>query len=185
MGQLDAWASREAVRLLSSRPQRLAHARAVAHRAAGLTQIVGADAELLVAAAWVHDVGYAPELAGTGFHPLDGARHLARLGVCHRLRDLVARHSCSIVEARLRGLDSELAAFPDEGGPVRDALWYCDMTTSPKGEAVTLEQRLSDIQSRYGDGVVSAATEEARPYLEEAIDRTARRLREIGQERQL
>ncbi len=30
----------------------------------------------LVAAAYLHDIGYAPELAITGFHPLDGARHL-------------------------------------------------------------------------------------------------------------
>jgi hypothetical protein len=31
-----------------------------------------------VAAAWLHDIGYAPAIAesGTGFHPLDGARYL-------------------------------------------------------------------------------------------------------------
>jgi HD superfamily phosphodiesterase len=34
------------------------------------------DGELLVGAALLHDIGYAPELVGTGFHPLDGARCL-------------------------------------------------------------------------------------------------------------
>lgn len=38
------------------------------------------DRDLLVAAAWLHDIGYAPELRDTGFHPLDGARHLEALG---------------------------------------------------------------------------------------------------------
>jgi hypothetical protein len=41
--------------------------------------------EVLVAAAWVHDIGYAPELLATGFHPLDGARYLTGLGVPERV----------------------------------------------------------------------------------------------------
>lgn len=28
----------------------------------------------LVVAAWLHDIGYAPEIGHTLFHPLDGAR---------------------------------------------------------------------------------------------------------------
>jgi hypothetical protein len=37
---------------------------------------------MLVAAAILHDVGYAPDLATTGFHPLDAARvpHRPRRG---------------------------------------------------------------------------------------------------------
>ena len=38
----------------------------------------------LVAAAWLHDIGYAPELVETGFHPLDGARYLRREGLMNR-----------------------------------------------------------------------------------------------------
>jgi HD superfamily phosphodiesterase len=30
----------------------------------------------VVTAAWLHDIGLAPDLRDTGFHPLDGARFL-------------------------------------------------------------------------------------------------------------
>jgi hypothetical protein len=51
------------------------------------------------ATAWLHDIGYAPDLALTGLHGLDGARYLrdsqhADAMVCR----LVARHSYAIVE---------------------------------------------------------------------------------------
>jgi hypothetical protein len=48
------------------------------------------DREILVAAAWLHDIGYAPGLAETGFHPLDGARWLRTAGFGDRLAGLVA-----------------------------------------------------------------------------------------------
>ncbi|WP_394378549.1 hypothetical protein [Saccharopolyspora spinosa] len=32
--------------------------------------------DTLVAAAWLHDIGYSPEIGHTHFHPLDGARWL-------------------------------------------------------------------------------------------------------------
>ena len=38
-------------------------ARGVAARARTLKPSLGADAELFVAAAWLHDIGYLPELA--------------------------------------------------------------------------------------------------------------------------
>jgi hypothetical protein len=38
------------------------------------------EREVLVAAAHLHDLGYAPALVETGFHALDGARHLLALG---------------------------------------------------------------------------------------------------------
>jgi hypothetical protein len=41
-----------------------------------LTAVLGADTDLLEAAAWLHDIGYAPGLAVTGLHALDGARYL-------------------------------------------------------------------------------------------------------------
>ena len=34
----------------------------------------------LVASAWLHDIGYAAGLQETGFHPVDGARHLRSAG---------------------------------------------------------------------------------------------------------
>src|ERR1700709_226024 len=40
----------------------------------------GIDADLLVAAAWLHDIGYAEAVTDSGFHPLDGARFLRGRG---------------------------------------------------------------------------------------------------------
>ena len=55
-------------------PRRWAHVQGVAARALSLAPVLGADAGLLEAAAWLHDIGYAPGLAVTGLHALDGAR---------------------------------------------------------------------------------------------------------------
>jgi HD superfamily phosphodiesterase len=51
------------------------------------------DGELLAGAALLHDIGYVPELAHTGFHALDDARYLRRVGGSGRLVNLVAHHS--------------------------------------------------------------------------------------------
>ena len=69
-------------------------------RARSLAPVLGADADLLEANAWLHDIGYAPGLAVTGLHALDGARYLrdaqhADAMLCR----LVAHHSCAIIEA--------------------------------------------------------------------------------------
>jgi hypothetical protein len=75
-------------------------------------------------------------------------------------------------------LDTELAEFPDEETPVRDALWFCDLTTSPDGMPTTLEQRVAEIERRYGpDDVVSCFVRWAWPELKAAVDRTEERLR--------
>lgn len=64
-----AWEIAEA-ELALPLPRRWAHSQGVAARAASLTTVVGDRAELLVSAAVLHDVGYAPRLAVAGFHPL-------------------------------------------------------------------------------------------------------------------
>jgi hypothetical protein len=149
-----------------------------AERIAG---VFGADGAELVAAAWLHDVGYAPELVVTGLHALDGAWFLRAAGWPRRVYELVAHHSCAMLEAELRGLARELAEFTNEATPVRDALWYCDMTTGPTGERVTVEQRLAEIAERYGPGdVVTRFVEVARDELVGAVERTQSRLRAAG-----
>lgn len=50
----------------------------VASRADEIGYVVSEDTDVLVAAAWLRDIGYAPEVVDTGFHPLDGARWLRR-----------------------------------------------------------------------------------------------------------
>ena len=105
---------------------------------------------MLVAAAYLHDIGYAPEVAVTGFHPLDGARHLRALGY-ERLAGLVTHHTGARHEARLRGLHEELTEFGDETSLVSVALAYCDLTTGPDGERMTPGQRLLNVAARYGE----------------------------------
>jgi putative nucleotidyltransferase with HDIG domain len=93
------WASQVAQDKLESLPGRWAHVQGVARKARTLRAIAGQDADLLEAAAILHDVGYAPDIAVTGFHPLDGASYLADLGAPARLVDLVAHHSFAFLEA--------------------------------------------------------------------------------------
>lgn len=84
----------------------------VAEKAERVAVFLALSDGALVAAAWLHDVGYAPEVADTGFHPLDGARYLAGLGTDERVVNLVGRHSYAILEAEFRGFGRRLAAFP-------------------------------------------------------------------------
>jgi hypothetical protein len=132
-------------------PRRWRHVQAVAAQADRLSWLPDVSGELLVAAAWLHDIGYAPRLADTGFHPLDGARFLRDQGAGVRLASLVAHHSCAVHEARVRGLEEALLAeFEREDSPTYDALVFCDLTTGPDGEPLTYQARMSEIEQRYG-----------------------------------
>jgi putative nucleotidyltransferase with HDIG domain len=149
----------------------------VAGKAEQVAASLSLDGQALVAAAWLHDVGYAPDVIDTGFHPLDGACYLAGRGAPKRVVNLVARHSYAILEAELRGVGRWLAAFSDEGGALRDALWYCDLTTSPDGEPVGAGQRIGEIKERYGPGdIVTRFITEGESELLAAVERTERRL---------
>jgi HD superfamily phosphodiesterase len=132
---------------------------------------------VLIAAAWLHDIGYAPQIALTGFHPLDGARYLRTIGTDERVVALVAHHSCARFEAELRGLGRTLDAFEREQGAVADALVYADMVTGPQGRPLTVDQRLADIFERYPEGsVVRTAISQAAGELRAAVLRTEIRL---------
>jgi HD domain len=153
-------------------PRRWAHVQGVAMRARSLAPVLGADAGLLEAAAWLHDIGYAPGLAATGFHPLDGARYLRDAQHAHALLcRLVAHHSCAIVEAGERGLADVLSReFEPAPDALSSVLTFCDMTTSPDGEPVPVEQRLAEIQHRYGPGhLVSRSIQRATPMILSAV----------------
>ena len=111
MDTLASWAQQLARALLQEElRRRWAHVQGVAARARGLAPVLGADADLLEAAAWLHDVGYAPGLVTTGLHQLDGARYLRDAQHADAmLCGLVAYHSCAIVEAGECGLVEVLA----------------------------------------------------------------------------
>src|SRR6266571_1273193 len=140
--------------LADSLPRRWSHVQGVAARARTLNPSLGTDADLIEAAAWLHDIGYLPELAHTGLHGLDGARYLR--DVQHAdpmLCRLVAHHSCAIIEAEERGLADVLRReFETPSQPFADALTFCDMTTSPDGQPINVDRRLAEILHRYGSG---------------------------------
>ncbi len=161
-------------------PRRWAHVQGVAAQARSLAPILGDAADLLEAAAWLHDIGYSPELAETGFHPLDGARYLRDAHFADPvLCGLVAHHSCAVIEAGQRGLADVLRReFPPAGMVLNEALAYCDMTTTPDGATVSVHDRISEIAERYGPGsVVGRFIREAEPCLVASVTATAHRLR--------
>jgi HD superfamily phosphodiesterase len=89
-------------------PGRWRHVQGVGARGEEITARLGLPDDVLASAAWLHDIGYGPALVETGFHPLDGARFLRRIGTDDRLARLGAHHSCAVNEARVRGLEWEL-----------------------------------------------------------------------------
>ena len=174
MSTMASWAQQLARELLHEPlPRRWAHVQGVAARARGLAPVLSADAELMEAAAWLHDIGYAPGLATTGLHQLDGARYLrdtqhADAMLCR----LVAHHSCAIIEAGERGLADVLSSEFDPAPEVlASVLTCCDMTTSRDGEPVPVEQRLAEIHDRYGPGhLVSRSIQRATPMILRAVE---------------
>src|SRR2546429_8859853 len=174
-----SWAQHLARELLKHpTPRRWAHRQGVAARARGLAPVLGADADLLEAAAWLHDIGYAPSLATTGLHQLDGARYLrdaqhADAMLCR----LVAHHSCAIIEAGERGLADVLSSeFEPAPYVLASVLTCCDMSTSPDGEPVRVERRLAEIHDRYGSGhLVSRSIKRATPMILRAVEQVHHR----------
>jgi putative nucleotidyltransferase with HDIG domain len=181
---LADWAEDTARTILQTPlPRRWAHSQGVAAQAHSLAPILGADRDLLVAAALLHDIGYAPDLIDTGFHPLDGARYLGDTAqASDMLCRLVAHHSCALIEADERGLAVQLSLeFEPARSDLTDALIYCDMTTGPDGQHMHVEQRLADIHARYGPGdPVSRALARSAPLLTGAAVRVTRKLAECA-----
>jgi hypothetical protein len=85
---------------------------------------------------------------------------------------LVAHHSCAIIEAGERGL-ADVLSLEFEPAPyaLSSVLTCCDMTTSPDGELVPVEQRLAEIQDRYGPGhLVGRSIQRATPMILRAVE---------------
>lgn len=153
------WAAATASEMLAPLERRWRHVQAVAARARELSiTLFGSrsEAEVLVAAAYLHDIGYAPVIAMTGFHPLDGARFVRDSG-SPELAALVAQHTGARNEALIRGIEL-VAEFPFDDSLLYRALSYCDLTTGPDGAPTNVDDRVAEICERYGsDHVVSRA----------------------------
>jgi hypothetical protein len=132
---------------------------------------------VLVAAAALHDIGLAPDVVRTQASFLDGARWLAAAGAPDRLVDLVAHCDCGVVESTLRGHGAAYTAYRDERSAVRDALWFCCLTTAADGSVTTLGARIDAWSTAYaGDPVIARYAILARTELEAAFARTQERL---------
>ena len=172
-------AARElACRVLSGNPERIRHSAAVAARAAALRGAVApGQADLLIAAAWVHDIGYATALQDTKFHPLDGARFLRFIGWEPLLCNLVAHHSGSRFVAAVKGLDAALDEFDFTEDPLSDALTIADQTIGPNGLPCSVEERMSDMLQRHGPDSPNARAHPQRgTYIRSALQRVTSRL---------
>lgn len=169
-------------RLSTSLPRRWAHVQGVLSRVSVIGSIFAEDDfRVLRMSAVLHDIGYSSEVSATRFHALDGAIYLQDLGAERRVCALVAHHSCAYREAAMRGLSGAMSAWVDEGTPVRDALWWADMTTTPDGETTDVDSRINEIQQRYGrDDLVSRFIRQAKSELVAAVERTEERLRAAG-----
>jgi putative nucleotidyltransferase with HDIG domain len=159
--------------LLRPLPERLTHSAAVAGLAAEIAETVAPDErDVLIASAWLHDIGYSPAAHRTGFHPLDGAAYLLEHGWPSRIAGLVAHHSGAAFTASTSGFATDLARYADERSPVSDALTYADQHIGPHGRHMTLDQRMTDMLSRHGAGSPQArAHEQRRSHIIAAVGR--------------
>jgi putative nucleotidyltransferase with HDIG domain len=171
--------------LLEGLPDRWLHTVSVARRAAELAVTVPpADRDTLVVAAWLHDIGYSPAVADTGFHALDGARYLDRHGWPPRVSALVAHHSGADLLAGAQGLRQTLDRYPDERSPTSDALAYADQTVGPAGQPLPIRDRIAEASTRHGPGSAHARVRRRRePFLRAVGERVERRLRAVAAHR--
>ena len=162
-----------ATRIMREDPDRVRHLGAVAERAEALSVTVPATmVDTLVASGWLHDIGYAPALRQTGFHPLDGATYLRGEGWPDPVCELVAHHSGSRFVARIRGLDGPLREFEFVEDAPSDVLTVADNTVS---------ERLREKLQRHGpDWPGARANPERDDYIRAAARRVVQRLASMG-----
>ncbi|WP_306205878.1 HD domain-containing protein [Actinoplanes sp. RD1] len=163
--------------LIGTMGNRWRHTAGVAERAGELATALDLDPDVLVAAAWLHDIGYAAPIAATGFHPLDGADHLAGRGWPLAVAAMVAHHSGARFVAAARGLAERLAVYRYDEDTLSDALTYADQTVGPTGERVTAAARHDEMLLRHGPASWNAKVDHLRgPYLLAVADRVERLL---------
>jgi hypothetical protein len=132
-----------AAEILSGDPELHEHASRTARRAAELAQrIPGSRATDVVAAAWLHDIGYATPLRRTGFHPLDGALLLMGEDWPERIVRLVAHHSHAALEAPFYGVGHHLGVIEVVTGIDADILTSADLGGGAGDPTPSVAERL-------------------------------------------
>lgn len=106
----------------------------------------------LLAAAMYHDIGYAPEFAKTGFHPVDSAILAFADEVDPAVVEAVLHHTGAFGEAR-RCRPDLMFHFADSCLMMKTrlnrALTFCDLRAGVNGEKVSMTERLNDIAHRH------------------------------------
>ena len=119
--------SRECARTLLAEhvPGAWARSEAAACRAASAVQALGRPrGEIIIAAAWLHAVGDAPSIRGTGLTPVDGAVHLLAEGWPTPVINLVAHQGQARLIAPAFDATEQLALFERIQGWPSDILDY-------------------------------------------------------------
>lgn len=167
-----------AEQLLVELPPRWAHTQAVAALTSELAPRLEPVAQhLLVTAAWLHDIGYCPQIAHTGFHPVDGALFAEGHGYSGTIVGLVAHHSGAPIEAQVRGMSSVLRGLPVPPQRFLDIVTYADLHCGPTGERVAATDRFAEVLRRYpAQDPVHRAVTQSRPQLLAAVRRVEMRL---------
>ena len=173
---VDAARAQElAFTFLRGDPDRRLHLQAVAAPADELRPAVPvADGSLLGTAAWLHDIGYSPALRETGF----------------RWTEPGTWPEPGIRWPRWWPITPAPGSWPRFGGWSRswqgsrssrtlltDALTYADQTVGPRGERLSVADRLDEAVRRHGpDAPTSLAAPRRDPYIYVAAERTEARL---------
>lgn len=135
-------------------PRRWDHVQGVAKRAELFVDMVP-NWNALASAAYLHDIGYAADVVDTGYHQLDGARHLRQLGWDEAVVNLVAHHSGAQIRAELAGLGAVYdTEFVRDDTLPHSQLQFCDMTVALDGSPTTVHERLADMRHRHRNNPV-------------------------------
>ncbi len=107
--------------------------------------------DLAFCAALLHDIGYIPEAAHTGFHPLDGYNFLLQRGY-PQLAKLICAHSSSPEEALLRNI----GPLDESNDIIAKLITFWDVQVKQGGEIVSYTERIRDILAKKSEAVDTA-----------------------------
>lgn len=132
----------------------------------------------LLNAAFLHDIGYSDQLNKLSFHPLDGAIYAQRIGYAKPVVSAVLFHSCAYDQMKMyrndlsEYMERNYLDLTDEDLFFIKVITYCDLHTSPTGENITLDYRISEVVDRYGvDHDVSKFMLACEPKFRKIVDK--------------
>lgn len=141
---------------LEKNPDILNHTLGVVHNCRNLIKVHSLskqDAELLLTAAYLHDIGHSEDINVTGFYQFDAYKHLLFSGWDLEVCSLVLHHSEARYYPHQKDPEIQSAfkkALPKRLEEVYKLLNLADMTSNSRGEHVSFKERFLDIKNNYG-----------------------------------